>query len=737
LPLRDALGLAAKGIVVKKNDVVVGPRLFFPMAELTKTGTDEAKAETASSARGVIPDDVRQPVVTIGLGIAAVGGALVLTLSALANPNFEPLHPVMLLFFGMQLGVSVAALRRSGSLVLRATVLVTYSTLFGAIVISYVGPTVAPTFLMLTSILLAGLLFGRRAMAVMVAVQVGILVVTAYFWLKGVLPPSNTQELPKPNSVVFWVLWGVSFAFGGATICTLIFFLLKKLGSHHHEERRILQHLAREQQLRAQAELSRLQSEMHRHSAESEFGVLWSATPLGLSVVKERKFVRVNQRMAEIFGYSEADFLGQSSEFLYRDRAEFVRVGHELISGLGGRGFVTVETEGKRKDGTALFFLLTATPLVRERLEDGYVVTCMDISHVKRIEQARVDLERAKREAEAASRAKSAFLANMSHEIRTPLNAILGFTQLLMRDAEVPRSQREQLRIIDRNGEHLLHLINDILEISKIEANRTPIHLSAVDVREVCRDLEGTFQLKASAKQIGWRVECGVDLPRWVQTDSSKLRMVLINLVGNAIKFTDTGEVVLTVSQVSGERVNKSGRLLRFDVCDTGTGIAPEDVPVLFQTFMQTEAGRKAGGTGLGLAISRHYARLLGGDISVQSELGRGSLFRLEMEVEPVASQEPEEVSAASALPQGGVAGPSKNGEEQPGSLPKKAGLEGEAPWAPEATWAAEVRRACAEADITGLSRLLASGVAPSHERVEKMRAAAREFDYLQVEQCL
>ncbi|WP_404423212.1 PAS domain-containing sensor histidine kinase [Nibricoccus sp. IMCC34717] len=668
-------------------------------------------------SKGLIPADVRTPVVTVGLSIAGIGGMALMVVSALSNDTFNPYHPVLHGLIALHLTVGAAALWRRGPMALRAGLLVGYCTVFSGTLLAYLGPTVESSFLMLTCIMLAGLLFGRRMMALMVLLQLALIAWVARLWLIGVLPPADTQKIRTPAELVFWPQWGLSFLFGSATLCSLIFFLLKKLDSHYQEEKRMFQTLAREQQLRAQAELSRLQSEVQRRSLESEFGVLWSSTPLGLSVVKDRKFVRVNQRMTEILGYTEAEFVGRPTEFVYRDHAEFVRVGQELRSGLEARGFMSVEAEGRRKDGQALFFLLTATPLVPDRLEEGYVVTCMDISHVKRIEQARVELERAKHEAEAASRAKSAFLANMSHEIRTPLNAILGFTQLLMRDTGMPDTQREQLRIIDRNGEHLLSLINDILEISKIEANRTPINLSAVDVIGVCRDLEDTFRLKASAKQIGWRVSCVGPLPQWVQTDSSKLRMVLINLVGNAIKFTSKGEATLEVSVVAG---GEGGRLLRFDVRDTGPGISAEDLKQLFQTFMQTETGRQAGGTGLGLAISRQYARMLGGEITVESVVGRGSLFRLEIPLEEILFATKPDAGAASA------------------ALGAEVGTrETDSDWAPAPEWVADVRSACAEADIGRLNQLLARGTAPEHERVARMREALMAFNYLQVERHL
>jgi len=236
--------------------------------------------------------------------------------------------------------------------------------------------------------------------------------------------------------------------------------------------------------------------------------------------------------------------------------------------------------------------------------------------------------------AEQANRAKSSFLANMSHEIRTPMNAILGFSQLLLADPALTAQQRQRMDAVSRNGEHLLGLLNGILEMSKIEAGRVSLNLGPCDLDVLLQDLELMFRERAETKQLRFAVERAAGVPGRVLADQSKLRQVLINLLANAVKFTQRGQVVLRVS--SEAEATGTWRLLA-EVEDTGPGISPAERDRLFEHFEQTQSGRDAGsGTGLGLAISREFARLMGGDITVRSEPGRGSVFRLAVPLAPL-----------------------------------------------------------------------------------------------------
>ncbi|EYF06255.1 ATP-binding protein [Chondromyces apiculatus] len=248
--------------------------------------------------------------------------------------------------------------------------------------------------------------------------------------------------------------------------------------------------------------------------------------------------------------------------------------------------------------------------------------------------RATEEAQRARTQAEAASRAKSAYLANMSHELRTPLNSILGFAQLLERDRALSEQHRENLLVISKAGEHLLGLINDILEMARIEAGRATLNEADFDLHRLLGSVEEMFAVQARKKGLTLDVHRDPTLPRCVRSDEGKLRQVLINLLGNALKFTSRGRVVLRAHAAT--RPTDPGTLdhvrLHFEVTDTGPGIAPQEIDTLFQAFSQSQSGRDLGeGTGLGLAISRQFVNLMGGDIQVESTVGKGTTFRFDI----------------------------------------------------------------------------------------------------------
>ncbi|MGD2181287.1 ATP-binding protein [Lusitaniella coriacea] len=252
----------------------------------------------------------------------------------------------------------------------------------------------------------------------------------------------------------------------------------------------------------------------------------------------------------------------------------------------------------------------------------------------------------AKEAADAANRAKSEFLANMSHELRTPLNAILGFSQVMSRDRALSSEHQQHLNIINRSGEHLQELIDDVLEMSKIEAGRVTFNPNSFDLYRLLETVREILKLKALSKGLQLIVDCSPDVPQYLHTDERKLREVFINLLGNAIKFTESGGIALRVGVPSEkQKENPSTVTLSIEVEDTGKGISPEEIDQLFTPFGQTEVGRNAQeGTGLGLAISRKFVQLMGGDISVSSVLGQGTTFRFEIQA-PLANEQ--EVSRA------------------------------------------------------------------------------------------
>lgn len=304
--------------------------------------------------------------------------------------------------------------------------------------------------------------------------------------------------------------------------------------------------------------------------------------------------------------------------------------------------------------GDEIETLATQFNLMSARLQESYRHLEQRVAErTAELAAAKDAAEEARSAAEAANRAKSLFLANMSHELRTPLNAILGYSQLMARDPQSTPVQHDYLATIERSGEHLLGLINDVLTMSKIEAGRTSLQENAFDLHRQLEGLREMFAMRAADKNLNLILDIAPDVPQYIYADESKLRQVLMNLLSNAVKFTEEGGVTLRVGSKEygvgsmeyggGVKANDAEQasllptpyfLLQFEVEDTGPGIAPEEMRVVFDPFIQTASGQKSQeGTGLGLPISRQFATLMKGELSVHSVVREGSIFRVQVPV--------------------------------------------------------------------------------------------------------
>ncbi len=288
------------------------------------------------------------------------------------------------------------------------------------------------------------------------------------------------------------------------------------------------------------------------------------------------------------------------------------------------------------------------------------VIASLEISTAQ-LEEGNKELAVAKNKAEIANQTKSLFLANMSHELRTPMNAILGFSQIMMRSQSLPAEHLENVNIINRSGNYLLNLINNVLDLSKIEAGKMSLNSGDFDLHNLLAEVKDLLQLKAVNQELKLDFKIDRDVPHYIHSDETKLRQVLINLVNNGLKFTKKGTVNILVSLVNNQNKldNEKQVHILFAVEDTGIGIAPEELPKIFEAFTQTEEGKNSKeGTGLGLSISRKFVQLMGGEITVTSELGKGSTFSFDINAtivdsEVLQSQNHREFSRVIALESG------------------------------------------------------------------------------------
>jgi len=389
---------------------------------------------------------------------------------------------------------------------------------------------------------------------------------------------------------------------------------------------------------------------------------LYNNAPCGYhSLDSQGGIIKINDTELKWLGYTRAEVVGKMN-ITQCFTPESVEIFKENFPIFKQRGFINnLDLEMTRSDGTVFSVSLNGT--AQKDAAGNFLMSRSTIFDITERKQAELELKQAKEKAELANQSKSMFLANMSHELRTPLNAILGFTQLLGRDRTLSAYHQERLQIINRSGEHLLGLIDDILELSKIETGQMSLARNDCDLHWLLLTVQEMLRSKAQAKGLNLIFDRAFDLPQWVQIDEKKLRQILINLLTNAIKFTDRGSVTLRVSVSLGENeINPANHpandsLMTDDYCpfslcfaveDTGVGIAQDEIDSLFEIFLQGEAGKNLNqGTGLGLAISQKLVQLMGGKIQVASVLGEGTIFSFAIPVQLglASKSEPEKLT--------------------------------------------------------------------------------------------
>jgi len=364
-----------------------------------------------------------------------------------------------------------------------------------------------------------------------------------------------------------------------------------------------------------------------RKLAEKELRKLSQAieqNPVSVVITDSNGIIEyTNPKFTEMTGFEASDAIGQNPRILKSGQMEpefYANLWQVITSGKIWNG----ELINRNKSGQLYWANKSISPIIDERGKiTNFVAIAEDISEKKKTE---AELIQAKEKAEESDRLKSAFLANISHEIRTPMNGILGFAELLKEPDLTPENQMEFLEVIERSGQRMLNIINDLIDISKIEAGETSLRIRKANINKMLHELHLFFMPEGNQKNIGIDFHC--DLPdeeSFIETDGTKLNQILTNLIKNAVKFTETGSVSF------GYR--KKNLKFEFFVTDTGPGITPDQKSLIFERFRQGTLGNspKYEGAGLGLAISKAYVELLGGSIWMESELGKGSTFYFEL----------------------------------------------------------------------------------------------------------
>ena len=378
--------------------------------------------------------------------------------------------------------------------------------------------------------------------------------------------------------------------------------------------------------------------------------IVESSSEAIIATTPEGTITHWNKSAERVYGYAAEDVIGKAVSLLVPPSRRTETMAF-LENVKHGEVVPKYESERVRKDGSIFQAAVSLSPIRDSNARIvGVSSINRDISEQKRneqelrrykdhledeVQQRTADLVLARNAAETANRAKSVFLANMSHELRTPLNAILGFSSLMRKDAQLQESHRQNLDIINRSGEHLLTLINDVLDMAKIESGRVQLDEAAFDLGSMVRDVTDMMEIRAKEKGLQLLIDQSSRFPRYIVGDETHLRQILINLLGNAIKFTEQGGVTIRL----GTRRNAHAHLL-IEIEDSGPGISDEDQKIIFEPFVQLGEQGINKGTGLGLTITRQFVQLMGGSIQLESMLGQGSIFRLDLPLKEAAESE-------------------------------------------------------------------------------------------------
>ena len=406
-------------------------------------------------------------------------------------------------------------------------------------------------------------------------------------------------------------------------------------------------------------ENARLYSELENkmvalRESEQKFRAIFDQTFQFIGLLDTQgNVLQANQTALQFAGVTEDEVLGKpfwKTEWWVHS-PELQKTLRTAIRDAAGNNFVRFEATHTAPDGQLSDIDFSLKPItdaqgrvalmiaegrdITERKQAEQELTRYKDQLEETVQQRTEELRLARDAADAANQAKSVFLANMSHELRTPLNAILGFSAMMQREPEQSEAQREKLDIIKRSGEHLLKLINDVLEIAKIEAGKLQLDIAPFDLGAMVRDVTDMMRLRAEEKGLQLALDQSSEFPRYIKGDEARLRQILINLLGNAVKFTQQGYVTLRLATDHNKRSH-----LRLEVEDSGPGISAENQQRLFQPFVQISDKGAQVGTGLGLAISRQFVELMGGSIGVNSSLGKGSIFSADIPVELVEASD-------------------------------------------------------------------------------------------------